>query len=347
MDYETLRFISWAGFRVTSILILHYLLSLVDLFFGCLLLMLIAIPAAIVYYRIPPPPRSAVQKIFARLDTVRVGAHRAACLDGPENTLAALYKCHERGCQLIEFDLGFTADDQAVCFHDNTVDRITEGTGRIDALTWAELKQLDVNAKHPLKKEFPTTRVTLLSEMVEECLRLDVLFIIDIKCYDVRAVTAVLALYEKFPKMYEMALVSSFYPQVIYEIRRRDQQVVAGMACRPHFCAYGDYSPQDGPLDRRYSNPVQHVAASSLDLVHAWVYVNIIPYVCGLSILLMHKDSITYAAKLRARDSQLRVIAWTVNAPAQKEVLAEYLHVPYLTDTLVQDGFVKPTTGDA
>jgi len=28
-------------------------------------------------------------------------------------------------------------------------------------------------------------------------------------------------------------------------------------------------------------------------------------------------------------------------------VLAEYLHVPYLTDTLVQDGFVKPTTGDA
>ena len=37
-----------------------------------------------------------------------------------------------------------------------------------------------------LRLQFPVTRVALLSEMVEECLRLDVLFIIDIKCYDIR-----------------------------------------------------------------------------------------------------------------------------------------------------------------
>ena len=36
------------------------------------------------------------------------------------------------------------------------------------------------------RSQFPVTRVSLLSEMVEECLRLDVLFIIDIKCYDIR-----------------------------------------------------------------------------------------------------------------------------------------------------------------
>ena len=36
------------------------------------------------------------------------------------------------------------------------------------------------------RSQFPVTRVALLSEMVEECLRLDVLFIIDIKCYDIR-----------------------------------------------------------------------------------------------------------------------------------------------------------------
>ncbi|XP_037074205.1 glycerophosphodiester phosphodiesterase 1-like [Pollicipes pollicipes] len=337
MEYETVRFISWTGFRITVILAVHYLFTMLDLFLGCLAMILIIPSAVVLYYHIPTPPKTTVQKIFNRLDKFMVGAHRAACLDAPENSLAALYKCNERGCQLIEFDLSFTSDDQAVVFHDNTVDRISDGSGSISALTWNELKQLDINAKHPKKADFPATRVALLSEMVEECLRLDLLFIIDIKAPDARAPGAVLALYEKFPKMYEMAMVSSFYPQVIYEIRRRDQQVVACMAWRPHFCAYGDYSPQEGPTQRRYQNPLKHVAASALDIVLAGWAMSLLPYLCGLSVLLLHKDSVTSASVRRAHELDLRLIAWTVNDPVQKAYMARYLKVAYLTDTLSDD----------
>lgn len=38
----------------------------------------------------------------------------------------------------------------------------------------------------------------------------------------------------------------------------------------------------------------------------------------------------------------MRVVAWTVNAPVQKQYLADYLKVPYLTDTLVDDRNLPP-----
>lgn len=258
-------------------------------------------------------------------------------MDAPENSLAALYKATERGCRLIEFDLSFSSDDQAVVFHDHTVDRISEGSGVLETMTWAEVKKLDINAKHPNKSQFPVTRVALLSEMVEECLRLDVLFIIDIKCYDIRAVTAVLALYEKFPKMYEMALISSFNPQVIYEIRRRQPQVVSCMAWRPHICTHASYSRLHGPSQRRFSNPATHVAASALDMLAPLLYMSVLPYLLGLSVLLLEKDSITQRAVQRVRELELRLVAWTVNQPDEKAFLARYLRVPYLTDSLADD----------
>ncbi|KAF0305228.1 Glycerophosphodiester phosphodiesterase 1 [Amphibalanus amphitrite] len=178
-------------------------------------------------------------------------------------------------------------------------------------MSWADVKKLDINAKHPKRSQFPVTRVALLSEMVEECLRLDVLFIIDIKCYDIRAVSAVLALYEKFPKMYEMALISSFNPQVVYE--------------------------RQGPSQRRFDNPLRHLGASLCDVLLRPLYMTVLPYLLGLSVLLLEKDSITQRAVARARELELRMVAWTVNEPVEKEFLVHHLGVPYLTDALADD----------
>ena len=87
-----MRFFSWSSFRIIGVLILYYLLSTLDIFFGSLVVILVAFPAAIIFYHIPPPPKATVQKVFAKLDSIKVGAHRAGCLDAPENSLAALYK---------------------------------------------------------------------------------------------------------------------------------------------------------------------------------------------------------------------------------------------------------------
>jgi glycerophosphoryl diester phosphodiesterase len=71
-------------------------------------------------------------------------AHRGGSMLAPENTLAALEPAATRwGADMIEIDVHSSADGRCVLMHDPTVDRTTNGTGRVDAMTLAELKQLD------------------------------------------------------------------------------------------------------------------------------------------------------------------------------------------------------------
>lgn len=70
-------------------------------------------------------------------------AHRGASAYAPENTLAAFYKAVELGANGIELDLRATQDGVIVVFHDATVDRTTNGNGRVKDYTWDQLKSLD------------------------------------------------------------------------------------------------------------------------------------------------------------------------------------------------------------
>jgi len=71
-------------------------------------------------------------------------AHRGGIDPGvPENTLAAYRRAIEQGAQAIEIDLRATKDDVIVIMHDDTVDRTTNGHGKVARLTWAEMQQLD------------------------------------------------------------------------------------------------------------------------------------------------------------------------------------------------------------
>ncbi|RIL33161.1 glycerophosphodiester phosphodiesterase [Staphylococcus equorum] len=75
-------------------------------------------------------------------------AHRGASGYAPEHTLAAYDKSHNAiGASYIEIDLQMTKDGHLVAMHDETVDRTTNGTGRVDQYTLEELKQLDAGSK--------------------------------------------------------------------------------------------------------------------------------------------------------------------------------------------------------
>ncbi|MDY6872884.1 MAG: glycerophosphodiester phosphodiesterase family protein [Chloroflexota bacterium] len=80
----------------------------------------------------------------------KIYAHRGASSQAPENTLAAFQLAFEQGADGIELDVMLSKDQQLVVIHDDTVDRTTDGTGRVSDLTLAELKRLDAGEGEPI-----------------------------------------------------------------------------------------------------------------------------------------------------------------------------------------------------
>jgi glycerophosphoryl diester phosphodiesterase len=70
-------------------------------------------------------------------------AHQGGEIEAPSNTLFALKTAQQKGADVLELDVHATADRELVVIHDNTVDRTTNGTGRVDELTLEQLQDLD------------------------------------------------------------------------------------------------------------------------------------------------------------------------------------------------------------
>ncbi|MFW5947006.1 MAG: glycerophosphodiester phosphodiesterase [Gemmatimonadota bacterium] len=69
--------------------------------------------------------------------------HRGAAGLAPENTMPSFREAVRRAVDMIELDVRATADGHCVVIHDATVDRTTDGTGAVAALTLGELRSLD------------------------------------------------------------------------------------------------------------------------------------------------------------------------------------------------------------
>ncbi|MFJ3585756.1 glycerophosphodiester phosphodiesterase family protein [Streptomyces sp. NPDC090127] len=91
-------------------------------------------------------------------------AHRGGTADGLENTAAAFRRATEAGYRYFETDVHTTADGALVAFHDSTLDRVTDATGRIRDLPWDAVREARVAGKEPLAlfeellEEFPEAR---------------------------------------------------------------------------------------------------------------------------------------------------------------------------------------------
>ncbi|MGW1067774.1 glycerophosphodiester phosphodiesterase [Streptomyces aureus] len=91
-------------------------------------------------------------------------AHRGGSADGLENTLTQFRRAVDAGYRYIETDVHATADGRLVAFHDTTLDRVTDGAGRIADLPWDDVRQARVAGKEPvplfeeLLEEFPEVR---------------------------------------------------------------------------------------------------------------------------------------------------------------------------------------------
>lgn len=73
-----------------------------------------------------------------------VWAHRGASADSPENSLAAFAGAVVQGADAVELDVHLSADKVVVVIHDQTVDKTTSGSGRVDEFTAQQLAELGV-----------------------------------------------------------------------------------------------------------------------------------------------------------------------------------------------------------
>ncbi len=110
----------------------------------------------------------------------QVTAHRGASKKAPENTLAAFRYALDSGADYIELDVQLTKDEQLVVFHDEKLDRTTDGKGKLTDFTYEELQQLSAGSWFGKEGKFAEERIPLLSE-VFELIGNDILLNIEIK----------------------------------------------------------------------------------------------------------------------------------------------------------------------
>ncbi len=99
--------------------------------------------------------------------SVQIFVHHGVLEDVPENTFAALKRAVELGVDGIEIDIRQTKDNQLVLMHDETIDRTTDGKGRVDQLSYGEIQQYDAGSWRG--KEFQKEPIPLLSDVLEFC----------------------------------------------------------------------------------------------------------------------------------------------------------------------------------
>ncbi|MCR2786051.1 MULTISPECIES: glycerophosphodiester phosphodiesterase family protein [unclassified Microbacterium] len=79
-------------------------------------------------------------------DRAFIASHRGGAAAAPENTLPAVQAALDAGFDYVEVDFALTADRQIVLMHDATVDRTTDGHGRLAQLTLAQVRELDAGS---------------------------------------------------------------------------------------------------------------------------------------------------------------------------------------------------------
>jgi glycerophosphoryl diester phosphodiesterase len=78
----------------------------------------------------------------------RIIAHRGASTEAPEHTYAAYAAALAADADGLECDVRLTADGHLVCVHDRSVDRVSNGSGRVSSLELARLEELDFGSWH-------------------------------------------------------------------------------------------------------------------------------------------------------------------------------------------------------
>lgn len=154
------------------------------------------------------------------MTTLLIG-HRGVAGKFPENTKVSVQAAIDLGLNWVEVDVQPTKDNVLVVCHDHTVNRCSNGKGRVDQMTLSELKALDFGRW--FSDEFANESIMTLSELLELAAENDLNLNIEVKvdhhsANDVAQMVAQTLLDGPLPK--ERVLLSSFSHDVIRALHK-------------------------------------------------------------------------------------------------------------------------------
>jgi glycerophosphoryl diester phosphodiesterase len=92
----------------------------------------------------------AAQFAYLDAETPLAMAHRGGAIEHLENSMPAFEASVALGYRYLETDVRVTADGVLVAFHDATLERVTDRTGRIEDLTWTEMAGARIGGREPI-----------------------------------------------------------------------------------------------------------------------------------------------------------------------------------------------------
>ncbi|MDD6482996.1 MAG: glycerophosphodiester phosphodiesterase family protein [Clostridiales bacterium] len=108
----------------------------------------------------------SAQEPYRELRTI---AHRGCSADAPENTIPAFELAADRGYEHIECDVRWTSDGFAVILHDKTISAVSNGTGVLSAMSFADVRQYDFGSYKGAR--YSGTKIASFEELMEVCKR--------------------------------------------------------------------------------------------------------------------------------------------------------------------------------
>ncbi len=109
----------------------------------------------------------------------KIIGHRGAATYAPENTLEGIHTAADMGVEWVELDVKITKDQSPVIFHDDTLERTTNGSGPLAALTLEELRELEAGSW--FSDSFAGIRIPTLEEALEVLIDRELGFNMEIK----------------------------------------------------------------------------------------------------------------------------------------------------------------------
>jgi glycerophosphoryl diester phosphodiesterase len=170
--------------------------------------------------------------MFEQFSKPMIFAHRGACALAPENTLPSFELALAHQADAIELDAKLSKDGSVMVIHDQTVDRTTEGSGKVNQLSLTELKSLDAGTF--FGKEFTGVKIPTLDEVFESIghkLFVNV-ELTNYKSSDDALVEKVVEVVKRH-NMQERVLFSSFLPKNLVKSRSLLSQTPVALLCLP------------------------------------------------------------------------------------------------------------------